>query len=249
MAGLTEVIVHTDGASRGNPGPAAIGLVITDPQGRVLLELGEALQRTTNNVAEYTAVIRALERARDLGARRARCLMDSQLVVRQLNGSYKVKHADMLPLYRRVLELVQDFEEVTFSHVPREMNAEADRLANAALDSRGAPELGEDSVGAIRRLAERIQARDWEGARGLLAGDFRYRRPAVGDDDLNGDAFIDVLRQGRVDWRIDRATAAGALTLAEASLKAGGRPGRSLLLCEVLGGSIRLIAEFRDRGD
>lgn len=126
--------MHTDGASRGNPGPAAIGVVITAPSGRLLAEFGEALRPTTNNVAEYTAVIRGLERARALGARRVRCLMDSQLVVRQLNGSYRVKHRDMLPLYRKVLELIQQFEEVTFEHVPRDQNAEADRLANQALD-------------------------------------------------------------------------------------------------------------------
>jgi ribonuclease HI len=131
---VEDVIVHTDGASRGNPGPAAIGVVIQDRDGRILDELGEAMPPTTNNVAEYTAVIRALEHARALGARRVRCLMDSQLVVRQLNGEYKVKHPAMLPLYRRVLELIQQFDEVTFAHVPRELNTEADRLANEALD-------------------------------------------------------------------------------------------------------------------
>jgi ribonuclease HI len=250
MAGLTEVIVHTDGASRGNPGPAAIGVVISDPQGRVLLELGEALERTTNNVAEYTAVIRALERARDLGAGRVRCLMDSQLVVRQLNGSYKVKHRDMLPLYRRVLELIQDFEEVTFSHVPRELNAEADRLANAALDSRGAPELGEDPMAAVRRLAERIEAEDWEGARVLLADGFRYRRPAFGERELDAESFLGSMREAAVTWRVERASTAGALTLAEATFRdTGGQAGSSLLICEALGGRIRLIAEYRDRGD
>jgi ribonuclease HI len=249
MAGVAEVVVHTDGASRGNPGPAAIGVVITDPQGRVLLELGEALERTTNNVAEYTAVIRALERARALGARRVRCLMDSQLVVRQLNGSYKVKHADMLPLYRRVLELIQDFDDVTFSHVPREMNTEADRLANAALDSREAPAPGEDPANAVRRLAELIQARDWDGARVLLADGFRYRRPAARESELDADGFIQALRDAGVAWHVDRASTSGALTLAEASVKAGRESGTSLLLCEVFGGRIRLIAEFRDRGD
>jgi ribonuclease HI len=250
MADPTEVIVHTDGASRGNPGPAAIGVVIQDSQGRVLLELGEALERTTNNVAEYTAVIRALERARELGARRVQCLMDSQLVVRQLNGSYKVKHPDMLPLYRRVLELIQAFDDVTFSHVPREMNAEADRLANAALDSRGAPELGEDPVGAVRNLAERIEAADWDGARSLLAEGFRYRRPAAGDSELDTDAFLRSLRDWSLRWRVDRASTSGALTLVEATFETGrGARGSSLLICETLGGLIRLIAEYRDRGD
>src|SRR5438270_5227202 len=211
MAGLTEVIVHTDGASRGNPGPAAIGVVIQDPQGRVLLELGEALQRTTNNVAEYTAVIRALERARELGARRVRCLMDSQLVVRQLNGSYKVKHADMLPLYRRVLELVQVFDDVTFSHVPREMNAEADRLANSALDNRGAQERAEEPEAAIRGLIESITAKDWDGARALLADGFRYRRPAAGDLEQDRDGFLRWVQGTVPAWRIERASSSGAL--------------------------------------
>ena len=250
MAGLTEVIVHTDGASRGNPGPAAIGVVIQDPQGRVLLELGEALQRTTNNVAEYTAVIRALERARELGARRVRCLMDSQLVVRQLNGSYKVKHADMLPLYRRVLELVQAFDDVTFSHVPREMNAEADRLANSALDNRGAQERAEEPEAAIRRLVESITAKDWDGARALLADGFRYRRPAAGDLEQDRDGFLRLVQETAPAWRIERASSSGALTLVEATFHDGrGRTGSSLLICEAVGGGLRLIAEYRDRGD
>lgn len=250
MAGPTEVIVHTDGASRGNPGPAAIGVVITDRQGRVLLELGEALERTTNNVAEYTAVIRALERARALGARRVRCLMDSQLVVRQLNGSYKVKHPDMLPLYRRVLELIQEFEEVTFSHVPRELNAEADRLANAALDSRGVPEPSEDPLAAVRRLAERIESGDWGGARELLADGFRYRRPALGEGELDAESFLRSLRDAALTWRVDRASTSGALTLAETTFRTGrGQTGSGLLICETVGGRLRLIAEYRDRGD
>ncbi len=134
MTGAPTVILHTDGAARGNPGPAAIGVLIQEPSGRVLVELGEAIPRSTNNVAEYTAVIRGLERAHRLGARRVECLMDSQLVVHQLNGAYRVRHPGLLPLYRRILELVQRFESVTFAHVPREQNAAADRLANLALD-------------------------------------------------------------------------------------------------------------------
>ena len=90
MSAPETVIVHTDGASRGNPGPASIGVVIAEPSGHVLREFGEALAPTTNNVAEYTAVIRALESALELGARRVQVQMDSQLVVRQLNGSFGI---------------------------------------------------------------------------------------------------------------------------------------------------------------
>jgi len=176
------VIVHTDGASRGNPGPASIGVVIAEPSGHVLREFGEALAPTTNNVAEYTAVIRALESALELGARRVQVQMDSQLVVRQLNGSYRVKHPDMLPLYRRVLELIQRFEEVTFAHVPREQNTEADRLANAALDRVPAEES------AVARLFKLLVDGKAEEARGLLSTEFEYaevflrawRRPGAG---------------------------------------------------------------------
>lgn len=250
-ASVTEVIVHTDGASRGNPGPAAIGVVITDRQGRVLLELGEALPRTTNNVAEYTAVIRALERARELGARRVQCLMDSQLVVRQLNGSYKVKHADMLPLYRRVLELVQQFEDVTFTHVPRELNAEADRLANVALDSRAPTaqptEMAPEAV--IRRFADRVAAADWDGARALLGDGFRYRRPAAGEGELDAEAFLHALREARLTWRVDHAATSGSLLLVEATTQDRSGGSASLLLCELAGGRLVTIAEYRDRGE
>jgi ribonuclease HI len=134
FGGVDTVVIHTDGASRGNPGPAAIGAVLAAPDGHILSEFGDALDPTTNNVAEYMAVIRALERAAELGARRVHCRMDSQLVVRQLNGAYRVKHASMLTLYRRVLELVQCFYEVAFAHVPRHENTKADQLANLALD-------------------------------------------------------------------------------------------------------------------
>ena len=177
MTRIESVVIHTDGASRGNPGPASIGVVIADEDGRVLLELGEALRPTTNNVAEYTAVIRALERAAELGARRVRAMMDSQLVVRQLNGSYRVKHPEMIPLYRRVLELIQRFESVTFEHVPREENVEADRMANQALDGGGAgagAPAGSESVvaGLFKALVEDRPA----DARALLADSFQYHR-------------------------------------------------------------------------
>ena len=179
MTGDQFVVIHTDGASRGNPGPASIGVVIAGQDGRVLVEFGEALRPTTNNVAEYTAVVRALERAAELGARRVRMMMDSQLVVRQLNGSYRVKHVDMIPLYRRVLELIQRFESVTFEHVPREQNVEADRLANQALDGGGvAPEdapLTNESI-VSRLFSSLADPRTGDGS-ALLDDHFGFTAP------------------------------------------------------------------------
>lgn len=134
---MTHLLIHTDGGSRGNPGPAAIGVVIEvekDGESEVIREIAETIGVASNNVAEYRAVIRALEAARELGADSVTGLLDSQLVVEQLNGRYKVKHEDMKPLHARARELAGQFPLVTFQYVPREQNKEADRLVNAALD-------------------------------------------------------------------------------------------------------------------
>jgi ribonuclease HI len=128
------VIVHTDGAARGNPGPAGAGAIVTTPDGEVLAEIAEGLGEATNNVAEYTATIRGLERAAELGAREVVLRTDSQLLVHQLSGRYRVKAPHLQPLHRRVRELMDSFERVRFEHVPRERNAEADRLANLGVD-------------------------------------------------------------------------------------------------------------------
>jgi ribonuclease HI len=136
---LTHLVIHTDGGSRGNPGPAAIGVVIEvekDGQSEVIEEIAERIGVASNNVAEYRAIIRALEEAGQLGASSLTFLLDSQLVVEQLNGNYKVKHPDMKPLYARVKALAAGFPLVTFQHVRREQNQEADRLVNAALDGK-----------------------------------------------------------------------------------------------------------------
>jgi ribonuclease HI/probable phosphoglycerate mutase len=132
-----HLVLHTDGGARGNPGPAAIGVVVEiekDGQKEVLLEVAEAIGVATNNVAEYRAIIRGLDEAERLGADRVSCLLDSLLVVEQLNGRYRVKHADMIPLHRAVRERASRIGQVTFSHVRREQNREADRLVNQALD-------------------------------------------------------------------------------------------------------------------
>jgi ribonuclease HI len=134
VSGL-EVVVNCDGAARGNPGPAGAGAVVVGADGTVLAEVAEGLGETTNNVAEYTAAIRGLEEAARLGADRVLLRSDSQLLVNQLTGRYRVKTPHLVPLHRRVRELVRSFERVTFEHVPRERNVEADRLANLGVDT------------------------------------------------------------------------------------------------------------------
>ena len=128
------MIVACDGASRGNPGPAGAGAQITDASGVVLAEVAEGLGEATNNVAEYTAVIRGLERAHELGASEVLLRSDSQLLINQLTGRYRVKTPHLQPLPRRVRELAAGFDSSEFEHVRRERNAEADRLANQGVD-------------------------------------------------------------------------------------------------------------------
>ena len=136
---MSRVVVHTDGGSRGNPGPAGIGVVVEgEKAGRLelLAEVGEKIGVTTNNVAEYRALIRGLEESQRLGATEVSCLLDSQLVVEQMNGRYKVKHENVVDLHRRATELGRSFKKVTYGYVPRAQNAAADRLVNSALDGK-----------------------------------------------------------------------------------------------------------------
>lgn len=121
-----------DGASQGNPGPAGIGCVITDTSGRILQEISEPIGCTTNNQAEYRALIRALEAALDLGATCLQIQLDSELVVLQMQGHYRVRNPGLRPLWEQASSLVARFTEVCFTSVPREMNTRADRLASSA---------------------------------------------------------------------------------------------------------------------
>jgi ribonuclease HI len=136
-----EATLYADGGSRGNPGPAASGAVLLAPDGRVLDEIGRYLGRATNNVAEWTALCLGLERAADRGIRRLAVRLDSELVVRQLLGVYRVKHEDLQPLYRRAQALIRRFEQVDVKHVPRRENALADRLVNEVLDKEASSPL------------------------------------------------------------------------------------------------------------
>jgi formyltetrahydrofolate-dependent phosphoribosylglycinamide formyltransferase len=132
-----EIIAYTDGGSRGNPGPAAAGFVLTDTNGTQLQGKGFFLGRATNNVAEYTAIIKALEAVKQAGGKRITVFSDSELLVRQLNGQYKVKSEQVRPLYRRAAELMDEFESCEVRYIAREGNKEADKLVNQALNLEG----------------------------------------------------------------------------------------------------------------
>ncbi len=127
-------LLYCDGASRGNPGPASYGFVLLDGRGRVVAERGEALGRTTNNVAEYRGLVAGLEAALAAGVAELEVRLDSLLLVRQVSGEYRVKAAGLKPLHRRALALLARIGKTRVVHIPREQNARADALANAALD-------------------------------------------------------------------------------------------------------------------
>lgn len=127
-------LAHVDGAARGNPGPASYAVIIHDAAGREVYRLGKALGRNTNNVAEYHGLIAALDYAATHGIRRLRVRSDSELLVRQMQGLYKVKSADLQPLHERAQKLARGLEYFAIEHVRRELNAQADALANEALD-------------------------------------------------------------------------------------------------------------------
>ena len=129
--------LYTDGGARGNPGPAGIGARLLTASGDVVEELADFIGTATNNVAEYQALLAGLELALDRGVERLDVFLDSELVVRQVNGRYKVKDAGLKPLHAQACQLLSRFHEVDVKHVRREQNAEADRLVNEAIDAAG----------------------------------------------------------------------------------------------------------------
>jgi ribonuclease HI len=130
-----KLVVHVDGGARGNPGPAAAAAVVSTPAGEVLDEASELLGVATNNVAEYRALLLGLARARALGATEVEVVNDSELVAKQVNGLYKVKHPAMRPLYLDAMAALRAFDAWSIRSVPRARNAEADALVNQALDA------------------------------------------------------------------------------------------------------------------
>jgi ribonuclease HI len=127
-------IVYTDGAARGNPGPAGAGALVLDAEGRRVAEVDEYLGEATNNVAEYRALLLGLACAREVGAREIEVRADSELLVKQMNGEYRVRSPQLLVLHRRARRLERAFESVAYVHVRRAANTDADRLANRAID-------------------------------------------------------------------------------------------------------------------
>ena len=132
---VDKLVIFTDGAARGNPGPAAIGATIKDERGKLIAAISRRIGVTTNNQAEYRAVIAALEKAVSLGARQVELKADSELIVKQLNGRYRVKNKSLQPLYQKARQLIGTLDGFTIAHIPRAKNREADELANKALDS------------------------------------------------------------------------------------------------------------------
>ncbi|HEV3475575.1 MAG TPA: ribonuclease HI family protein [Actinomycetota bacterium] len=131
----SRLIVHCDGAARGNPGPAGIGVVITTPRGRTVAEIAEGIGPATNNVAEYRAAIEGLRVAKEKGAKHVLLRSDSRLLVEQLSGRFRVKNPTLQRLHTEARKLIRELDKVNLEHVPREDNADADRLANEAVDA------------------------------------------------------------------------------------------------------------------
>jgi ribonuclease HI len=173
-----NAVLRTDGASRGNPGPAAIGVVLEDSAGRVLRELGERIGTATNNVAEYRALLRGLEEAAALGVKSLDVRLDSELLVHQIRGTYRVRNAVLAPLHADVVRRLRAFERVAVSAVPRGENRRPDALANWALDaSAAAPHAARPAPDAADAPADGGKGRADALASLALAGDV----PAVRD--------------------------------------------------------------------
>ena len=138
VTGAPELVLHFDGGARGNPGPAAYGYVLTGPDGTVVESEGAGIGTATNNVAEYRGLIAGMRAARERGARRLRVRGDSELVVQQMRGAWKVRSPGLRPLHAEARDLARGFDAVSFEHVRRAGNSDADLLVNAALDGEAA---------------------------------------------------------------------------------------------------------------
>jgi ribonuclease HI len=132
---LEQISIYTDGASRGNPGDAGIGIAVYDHKGSLIREKGSYIGKTTNNIAEYTALLEGIKIALEMNAKKIKFYLDSELVVKQVKGIYKVKNEGLRPLYNQVIDYLKRLEQFEIEHVPREQNKQADRLANYGIDS------------------------------------------------------------------------------------------------------------------
>lgn len=154
---------NVDGGCRGNPGPAAYGVVIRDPRGEVVTKLKKYIGRGTNNVAEYYGLIAALDYAQAHGIRALRVESDSELLVKQMRGHYKVKSPELRPLFEQARKMAASLESFGIEHVYREQNAEADRLANEALDETGGGPASGETRNQARQATPKVRARFRDG--------------------------------------------------------------------------------------
>lgn len=132
---MNKIIIFTDGGARGNPGPAGIGAVLKDENNNIIYQVSEYIGETTNNQAEYRALIAGLKKAKELKGEYLSFYLDSELVVKQLNREYKVKNTELAPLFMQIHNLSIGFKKITYEHVCRELNKEADKLVNLAIDN------------------------------------------------------------------------------------------------------------------
>lgn len=146
MSKFKKVNIYIDGAARGNPGPAGVGIVIRDEAGTVIKNVSKNIGSTTNNVAEYTALIFGMEESRNLGAKGLVINTDSELLAKQLGGEYKVKSPALKGLYAKAMQILKSFDDVAVNQIPREENKDADKLANKALDDAGTKRVGKSFV-------------------------------------------------------------------------------------------------------
>lgn len=155
---MTALVGYIDGASRGNPGDAGIGVVLVAEDERVVEEVSQPIGRATNNEAEYRALLVCLERAHQHGARCLTVCADSELLVRQMNGQYAVRHARLREFYQAACERVEAFEVVVFFHIPRSANARADALASAAARKQQKERLRKEVGAGPRRSGDRVRS-------------------------------------------------------------------------------------------
>lgn len=203
-----EVIAYIDGGSRGNPGPAAAGFVLTDHAGNQLQAKAFFIGRTTNNVAEYTAICKALEAAKQIGAKQLTVFSDSELLVKQLNGEYKVKSEQIRPLFRQAVDMLGEFENWKVQHIVREKNKDADKLVNRALN------LGRD-VDPVRVPKEKVS----NGVEGEPAAAAQNKKPIRLGALISGGGttlmnILEYIKQGRLNAEVavvisSRSTVAG----------------------------------------
>ena len=193
-----KVVVHVDGGSRGNPGPAAAAAVATAPDGTALGERAQFIGEATNNVAEYKAIHLGIELARELGASELELVNDSQLVARQIGGEYKVKNKGLMPLFTETMESLRGFDRWSVRDVRREQNERADQLVNDELDRQaGKPEetLDEDEIEALlHRWAEAVEKREMAFLDTILAPEFTLTTGRAGAEVRTREEYLAITR-------------------------------------------------------